>query len=93
MGVYVDDAGILWRGKPRHHMAADSLDELHAFARSIGVARCWHHASPRHPHYDVTDGQREAALAAGAVAVTPRVLATIAGRLAVGGSRSIRGGG
>jgi hypothetical protein len=75
MAVYVDDAGIPFRGKRRHHLTADTFIELHGFAARIGVARCWHHAAKRHPHYDVTDEQREAAIAAGAFAVNPKVLA------------------
>lgn len=83
MSVYVDAAGILYRGKPRHHLTADSLAELHAFAESIGVKRCWFHKARTHPHYDVTDAQREKALQAGAEAVDTRVLAGVARRLAL----------
>lgn len=75
MSVYVDNVGILYKGKPRHHMTADSLDELHAFAESLGIKRCWFHKARTHPHYDVTDEQREAALQAGAKAVDARTLA------------------
>ena len=82
MAAYVDDAGNLYRGKRRHHMTADSLDELHAFATSIGVKRCWYHRGTRHPHYDVTDEQQERALAAGAESVDTRTLLTLARRLA-----------
>ena len=28
MAVYVDNAGIMYRGKPRYHLAADSLEEI-----------------------------------------------------------------
>jgi hypothetical protein len=70
--VYVDNAGILWRGKLRYHMAADSLKELHEFAGQVGIARCWYHRHRRHPHYDITQSQREASLAAGATEVSAR---------------------
>lgn len=43
---------------------------LHAFARKIGLKREWFQGSARFPHYDLTPGKREAALAAGAV-ITP----------------------
>lgn len=67
--VYVDDAGVRYRGKLRYHLLADSVAELHAFAARLGVARCWYERSRRGvPHYDVTADQRRAALAAGAVA-------------------------
>lgn len=53
-------------------MGADSVAELHAFAASIGIARCWFHRGAKIPHYDVTTAQRNAAMRAGAIAVTPR---------------------
>lgn len=74
MAVYVDNAGIVFKGKPRHHLTADSLEELHAFCERVGIKRCWFHNTKRHPHYDVTDAQREAAIEAGAVAVSARDL-------------------
>jgi hypothetical protein len=72
--AYVDNAGIPHRGTPRHHMTADSLAELHAFAASIGVARCWFHRGARIPHYDVNDEQRAAAITAGARPLDSRAL-------------------
>lgn len=80
--VYVDDVGIMWKGQPRYHMTADSLDELHDFAARVGIARCWFHKGSRHPHYDVTGPQREDALGAGATAVDKRALARVARGLA-----------
>lgn len=81
MAVYVDHANILFRGKRRHHMTADTLDELHSFAAGIGVNRCWYHRGTRHPHYDVNDEQRARAITAGALAVDTRVIVTVASRL------------
>lgn len=37
MAVYVDDAAIVWKGKPRFHLSADSVDELHGFAQAVGI--------------------------------------------------------
>lgn len=74
MAVYVDQAGIEWRGKKRHHMAADTVAELHDFAEQLGINRCWFHRGARHPHYDVTDQQRDMAISAGALAVNSRAL-------------------
>jgi len=82
MPVYVDNAKILHRGSPRNHMSADSLAELHAFAAEIGVKKCWYHRGTAHPHYDITDIQREQALNSGATAVDSRFLLKIAKRLA-----------
>ena len=77
MAVYVDDARILARvGRIRarwSHLFADSQDELHAFAASIGLKRAWF--QPGKPiggkpsrlwHYDVTDAMRARAVATGA---------------------------
>jgi len=80
MAVWVDQASIMWRGKARHHMTADNVDELHAFAVQVGIRRCWFHNKPGRPHYDVTDGQRTAALNAGAVSVSTRQLLEVARR-------------
>lgn len=88
MTVYVDNAAILYKGKLRHHLTADSLAELHGFAAKISVKRCWYHKAKLHPHYDITDGQRDAALAAGAQAVTPRELLPIARKLVAKVGRS-----
>lgn len=55
------------------HLAADSLEELHRFARSIGIRRSWFHQHDRHPHYDLfTEDMRRKALAAGAQLVSSK---------------------
>lgn len=75
MAVYVDNASILYKGKPRHHLTADSFEELHQFCAKLDIKRCWFHSSAkRHPHYDITDPQREAALQSGALQVDGRIL-------------------
>lgn len=74
MTVYVDDAAIVWRGKPRFHLCADSTQELHRFAASIGVRPCWFHRGARFAHYDITAEQRAQAVVAGAQAVESREL-------------------
>jgi hypothetical protein len=80
MAVCVDRAAVLWRGRRRHHLAADTLAELHAFAARVGIRRCWFHNNARHPHYDVTDEQRAAAIVAGALEVDERTLVVVAKR-------------
>ncbi len=70
--VFVDDAAVPYKGKPRFHLGADSVEELHRFCASVGINACWFHRGARHPHYDVTHDQREAALQAGAQAVSSR---------------------
>lgn len=74
MAVYVDDAAIMFRSKPRFHLAADSLQELHDFCKKVGINRCWFHNAKGHPHYDITSEQREASISAGAVPLTSREL-------------------
>src|SRR5207245_237209 len=65
------------------HLSADTVEELHAFAASIGLRRDWfqtckHNRACRpatrcvHWHYDVTDSARTRAIAAGAVPIELR---------------------
>jgi hypothetical protein len=72
MTVYVDDARIPWRGWRMSHLQADTVDELHAFAQSIGLRRDWFQpgSRPEAAHYDVTDSKRAEAIAAGAISET-----------------------
>lgn len=74
MPVYVDDAAIMFRSKPRFHLAADSVQELHAFCREVGIHRCWFHNAKGHPHYDITAEQRLASIRHGAIAMTSQEL-------------------
>lgn len=78
MTTYVDDAAIMWRSKPRYHLTATSIKELHEFAASVGIRPCWFHRGSRYPHYDITAPQRDAALAVGAIASTSRQVMEIA---------------
>lgn len=72
--IYIDDAAIPFHGKLRYHMTADTIAELHAFAESIGVRRCWFHKT----HYDVTAIDKIYAIKFGAIDVSKRRLAVIA---------------
>jgi hypothetical protein len=51
---------------------ADSIQELHEFAASIGLSARAFHRGARHPHYDVTASQRWRALRHGATAISAR---------------------
>ncbi len=53
------------------HMFADSLDELHAFAKVLGLKRGWFQ-DERHPHYDLTPVRRAKAVAHGATEISTR---------------------
>lgn len=74
MAVYVDDLQQ-WPTKIRCfqagscHLSADTLDELHAFARRLGMRRSWFQPHRRMPHYDLTGARRELALQLGAIFV------------------------
>lgn len=70
MSVYVDRGAITYGRMRMCHMIADSLDELHAMADRIGVARRWFQApGPRvsFPHYDIAQSKRALAIEAGAI--------------------------
>lgn len=57
------------------HMTSDTgLDELHAFARRIGLKRDWFQGKVGHPHYDLTPKMRKAAINAGARPVSSKEL-------------------
>jgi hypothetical protein len=83
--VYVDSARIpakVGRHSARWcHLMSDQIDpaELHAFAARIGLKRAWFQQGriPVHDHYDVTEGMRRAAVAAGAVQVDIREMSEL----------------
>lgn len=56
-----------WRWTHSCHLFADTLEELHAFARKIGLKRQWFQDHPSLKHYDLTPKRREAAVKAGVV--------------------------
>ena len=78
MSVYVDELRMWTPRQPRPfhrgscHLTADTVEELHAFARAIGLRRGWFQDHPLHPHYDLTESRRGRALAAGAIFVAAR---------------------
>jgi hypothetical protein len=78
VAVYVDEFRLWLPRQPRPfhegscHLTADTLDELHDFARRIGLRRGWFQKHHIAPHYDLTEARRDRALAAGAVFVPAR---------------------
>lgn len=70
--IYVDDSEVLKHGYSWFHLVADSIEELHEFAASIGLPARAFHRGARHPHYDVTASQRRHALQHGAIAISAR---------------------
>jgi hypothetical protein len=58
-----------------HLVSTESLDELHRFAKGIGLKRIWFQGGPkrRYPHYDIfSQVIQRAALRAGAKMVSAR---------------------
>ncbi len=55
------------------HLTADTPEELHAFAGTLGLARSRFQSKPGRPwvdHYDITEPKRGEAVALGAVEIT-----------------------
>lgn len=67
MSVYVDNARNRYGRMLMCHMVADTLEELHAMADAIGVARRWFQNAASAPHYDVCLAKRALAVKLGAV--------------------------
>lgn len=70
MAVFVDKLrkckpNAKWRWSESCHLTADSLKELHAFAKWLGLKRMWFQED--RPHYDLTRGMRERAIQHGAL--------------------------
>lgn len=80
MSVYVDHARNGYMRMRMSHMIADTVEELHAMAATIGLRREWF--QPRSsPHYDISEMKRRLAIRCGAVAVDRRQLVAIIRRL------------
>lgn len=74
MSVYVDSAQIPYCGMLMNHLVADTLPELHAMARALGLKPEWFQDKARWPHYDVCASKRAKAIKLGAIPVTGRQL-------------------
>ena len=70
MSVYVDDMRAPFGRMIMCHMVADTEDELHEMADTIGVARRWYQGD----HYDIALSKRALAVKAGAIEFTGREL-------------------
>lgn len=63
------------------HMAADTLEELHAMAKSIGVARRHFQNKKGKPHYDICKQMKDKAIKNGAIEVRDREIILLFRRL------------
>lgn len=71
MAILVDEAHWPWRGRLWAHLISDtSVDELHAFARRLGIPL----RAFQGDHYDITDELRDCAIAEGARPVDSRAI-------------------
>jgi hypothetical protein len=71
--VYVDNAFLPFHQMRMCHMSADTLDELHTMADSIGLRREWFQGD----HYDVALRRRNLAVKAGAKEITTREMVAV----------------
>lgn len=53
-----------------------SVENLHEMARVLSINRCWFHASPRFPHYDIPK-KRLSEIAAKTTVVSSRMILKI----------------
>lgn len=72
MSVYVDAPVWPYGRMMMCHMFAENLEDLHAMADKIGVARRWFQNKPGFPHYDICKSKRAVAVGLGAVEVDRR---------------------
>lgn len=84
MTIYVDELrdyrSIMGRGFPGlwcHLVTDGDLEELHEFARLLGLSPRRFQNHQRHPHYDLMPNSRALAVALGAVQVDTRGMAQI----------------
>jgi Protein of unknown function (DUF4031) len=72
MTVYIDQARNPYKRMVMSHMLADTVKELHAMAKHIGMKQTWFQGDSSCPHYDVCLSRRILALQAGAVEIDRR---------------------
>ena len=77
MTIYVDNFKAPWKLTVWCHMIATTPEELHTFAKTLGLKRIWAQGNPRFPHYDLTPAKKVMAIKLGAKEVTVRELAMV----------------
>ena len=85
MAVYVDDPIWHWQGLKWCHLLADSEEELHRFARQVGLHRSSYQGPPKTtaPHYDLTGLERSRAIALGATVCSRHEIVAVFRRVRV----------
>ena len=75
MSVYVDNFQANYGRMIMCHMIADTLEELHAMAKAIGIHRKhFQSKQARHPHYDICLAKRKQAVNLGAIELSSKEL-------------------
>ena len=61
-----------------HLISDESYEELHSFAKKIGLKRRWFQPHKRHPHYDIlSDNRIEKAIEFGAKKISSKKMVRI----------------
>ncbi len=81
MAVYVDRAKVPFKDKLWCHLMADTLDELHDFARKLEIDARLFHRTASYPHYDITLEMRMIVIAHGAIDADRRTIIACGKRL------------
>lgn len=89
--VYVDAPIWPYRGMVMCHMFAERLEDLHAMADRIGVARRWFQNRPGFPHYDISKSKRRLAVQFGALEVDRQQFIQVLSRMRMGRTKPPRG--
>lgn len=74
MSCYVDQlrktkTSKSWPYPKACHLIADSVAELHSFAKMLGLKPSWFQNHERHPHYILTESKRNLAVRKGVLEV------------------------
>ena len=81
MAIYVDRAKVSFKGREWCHLMADTLEELHQFARLLDIDARLFHRTASYPHYDITLEMRMLVIAHGAIDADRRMIIACGKRL------------
>ena len=86
MPVYVDPLltcipSSNWKWNKSCHLFADTVEELHVFAKRIGLKRAWFQDKNKLKHYDLNEIRRIIAVKYGAIQVSKEEAVMIWNRL------------
>ena len=82
MSIYVDTlfpclTNKNWKYNESCHLIGDTEEELHNFAKKLGLKREWLHEHPKLNHYDLTKNTRAKAVKKGAIKINSRTLVSM----------------